>query len=405
MRTLMGRWLLAAAVALFVQLSESANAQGRFAPELQVGDEVITRYQIDQRERFLTLLGASGNVRRHAREQLINETVQRIAAQEAGVRVTPAQVDADMEEFAARVNLLVEDVMAILEEAGIERESFRAFIEAGVAWRQLVRSQFGESVRASISDRQIRRALATTGTEGGTRVLVSEIILPAGDSKTAIASRKRAVRIAALQDENEFAAAARSYSIAASANRGGEVDWQALDALPEIIGDTVAALEIGKISRPLDYEGNIAIFLLRDMESVQEGTNEALLVDYALLRLEGGADEAAEIARAVDECDDLYRVARDLPKDRLIREAVPTAALPADVRSAVANLDDNEISTALVRDGNVVVLMLCERRPTLKSNIDFDIVGGRLLNQRLNNTAAHYLAELRASTNVIDLTN
>lgn len=401
----MGRWLLAAAVALSVQLSDSASAQGRFAPELQVGDQVITRYQIDQRERFLTLLGASGNVRRHAREQLINETVQRIAAQEAGVRVTPAQVDADMEDFASRVNLLVEDVMAILEEAGIERESFRAFIEAGVAWRQLVRSQFGESVRASISDRQIRRALATTGTEGGIRVLVSEIILPAGDPNTAIASRKRAVRIAALQDEGEFAAAARSYSIGASANRGGEVDWQALDALPESIGNTISALEVGKISSPMDYEGNIAIFLLRDMERVQEGTKEALLVDYALLRLEGGAGEAAEIAKAVDECDDLYRVARDLPEDWLIREAVPTSELPADVRAAVAILDDNEISTALVRDGSVVVLMLCERRPTLKSNIDFDIAGGRILNQRLNNTAAHYLAELRASTNVIDLTN
>ncbi len=402
MRALMGRWLLAAAVALCAQLPVLAEAQGRFAPELQVGDQVITRYQIDQRERFLTLLGASGDVRRHAREQLINETVQRLAAQEAGVSVAAAQVDADMEEFAERVDLLLEDVLSIIEEAGIERESFRAFIEAGVAWRQLVRNQFGESVRASISDRQIRRTLATTGTEGGTRVLVSEIILPAGDPNTAIASRGRAARIAALQGEDEFAAAARSYSMGASADRGGEVDWQALDALPEDIGNIVSGLEVGEISSPMEHEGNIAVFLLRDIERVREGTHEALLVDYALLLPEGGA---AEIAKAVDECGDLYRIARDLPADRLVREAVPSAELPADVRAAVADLDDNEISTELVRDGNAALLMLCERRPALKSNIDFDIVGGRLLNLRLSNAAAHYLAELRASTNVIDLTN
>ena len=135
--------MLAAVVALSVHLPVSVEAQGRFAPELQVGDQVITRYQIDQRERFLALLGANGDVRRRAREQLINETVQRIAAQASGVSVAPVQVDAGMEEFAARGNLQVEEVMAILEDSGIERESFRAFIEAGVAWRELVRNQFG----------------------------------------------------------------------------------------------------------------------------------------------------------------------------------------------------------------------------------------------------------------------
>ena len=400
----MGRWLLAAIVALSAQLPVSAEAQGRFSPELQVGDQVITRYQIDQRERFLALLGASGDVRRRAREQLINETVQRIAAQDAGIGAAPEEVDAGMEEFAARGNLQVEEVMAILEESGIERESFRAFIEAGVAWRQLVRSRFGPSVRASIPDHQIRRTLATTGTEGGIRVLVSEIILPARDPNTAAASRERAVRLAALRDEDEFAAAARRYSIGASADRGGEIGWEALDTLPEGIRDTVAGLDVGETSSPMDYGGNVAIFLLRDIERVQEGTNEALLIDYALLRPEGGASEAA-VAKAVDDCGDLYGVARSLPEGRLIREVVPSAELPADVRAAVTTLDVNESSVELMRDGNAVLLMLCERRPALKSNIDFDIVGGRLLNLRLSNTAAHYLAELRASTNVIDLTN
>ncbi|MXY34618.1 MAG: peptidylprolyl isomerase [Boseongicola sp. SB0664_bin_43] len=295
--------------------------------------------------------------------------------------------------------------MAILEESGIERESFRAFIEAGVAWRQLVRNQFGPSVRASILDHQIRRTLATTGTEGGMRVLVSEIVLPARDPNTAVASRERAVRIAALQDEDEFAAAARRYSIAASADRGGEVGWESLDALPDGISDTVAGLEVGEVSNPIEYEGNIAILLLRDIERVQEGTKEALLIDYALLRLEGGVAEAAEVAKEVDDCGDLYRFARNLPEDRLIRDVVPSPELPADVRAAVAVLDVNESSTELTRNGNAVLLMLCERRPALKSNIDFDIVGGQILNLRLSNTAAHYLAELRASTNVIDLTN
>ncbi len=404
MRTVTGRCLLAAFAALLAHAPASAEAQGRFAPELQVGDQVITRYQIEQRGRFLALLGARGDVRRRAREQLINETVQRIAAQDAGVRVTQEEVDAGMAEFAARGDLRVEDVIAILEESGIEPESFRAFIEAGAAWRRLVRNQFGASVRASIPDRQIQRTLASTGTESGVRVLVSEIILPATDPNTAIASRERGARVAALDSEDEFAAAARIYSIGASADRGGEIDWEALDALPEGIGDIVAGLEVGEISSPVDYEGNIAIFLLRDIERIEEDARKALLVDYALLGLKEGAG-AADIAKAVDECGDLYAVARDVPGSRLVREAVPSGELPADVRAAVADLDENEISTELLRDGNPALLMLCERRPDVKSDIDLDLIAGRLLNLRLGNTAAHYLAELRASTNVIDLAN
>ena len=49
--------------------------------------------------------------------------------------------------------------------------------------------------------------------------------------------------------------------------------------------------------------------------------------------------------------------------------------------------------------------MLCERKPGLESTVDADIIANRLLNVRLSATAQHYLSELRAATDVIDLTN
>ena len=67
------------------------------------------------------------------------------------------------------------------------------------------------------------------------------------------------------------------------------------------------------------------------------------------------------------------------------------------------NLDDGEATTALTRGGAATVLMLCERKAALESTVDADIVGNRLLNVRLGTKAAHYLAELRANTDVIDL--
>jgi peptidyl-prolyl cis-trans isomerase SurA len=400
----MVRFVFLIAVLLMSFGSERGIAQNLFAPELQVGDRVVTRYQIDQRSRLLSLLGAPGDTRTFAREQLINEAVQLSAAERAEIEVSPEQIESGMAEFAARGNLEIEQVMQILTRAGVAPETFRDFILAGVAWREVVQSQFSEEVRATIPPSLVSRTLAKTGTDGGTRVLVSEILLPTADPETALASRQRAAEISALPGEDAFAAAARRYSVANSRNRGGELNWTALDSLPENIRGVIGALAPGQISRPIEIENAVAVFLLRELEQVQAGTEETILVDYALFIAESPT-EAAVVAASVDVCDDLYGAAKGLPEDRLIRTSAPTAQLPGDIRAEIANLDENETSLALTRGAQATVLMLCERKPGAENTVDLDIIGNRLLNTRLTTTALHYLTELRATTTVIDLTN
>ena len=401
----MVRSLCLIATLLLATIPARLDAQGRFAPVLQVGDRVVTAYQIDQRTRFLTLLGARGDIQRTAREQLINEAIQLSAVEDAELSVPPEQVEAGMAEFAARGNLSVEQIMEILGRAGIQPETFRDFILAGVAWRELVRTQFTEDARASLPADLIRRTLAQTGTEGGTRVLVSEILLPKSDPETALASRSRAADIAGTTGEEAFAAAARRYSVAQSAGNGGELDWADLDALPPEVRAVISGLAPGQTSRPVELETAVAVFYLRDIEQVRAGTEETLLIDYALFTVDGGLAEATRVAGDVDVCEDLFGAAFGLPEDRLLRETRTPAEIPADIRTELSNLDDNETSTALTRGGNATVLMLCERKPGQENTVDLNIIGTRLLNTRLNATALHYLTELRASTIVIDLTN
>ena len=238
------------------------------------------------------------------------------------------------------------------------------------------------------------------------RVLISEILLPVTTPETALASRERAASLSAsLTNETAFATAARQFSIASSAARGGEIAWVALDSLPEEIRGVIGAMVPGQISRPIEFGNTVGIFLMRDLERVPAGTPETLSVDYALFIATGGPTEARRIAAEIDVCDDLYGIAKDLPENRLIRETQAAASLPADIRAALASLDEGEATTDLTRSGNATVLMLCERKPALESTVDADIIANRLLNARLGTAAAHYLSELRASTDVVDLTN
>ena len=381
-----------------------AEAQSLYSPVLQVGDRVVTRYQIEQRATFLTLLGAPGDTRELAREQLINEAIQLDAARAQGIEPPPEMIEQGITEFASRANLTAEQFLDITQSRGISPATVRDFFTAGVAWRETIRARFGDELRATVQPDDIRRTLARTGTEGGLRVLISEVILPIGSPETVRASQTRAQEIAALQTEADFAAAARRYSDASTAARGGELNWFAIETLPEPVQNAVRNMQPGQISRPVTLDNGIGVFLLRDRETVPAGTPETLSVDYALFLVPEGAAEAQAVAGRVDVCDDLYGEAKGLPETRLVRETKPVGQLPGDIRAAVAELDANETTTALKRGDTATVLMLCERKPALESTVDFEIIGNRILNVRLGTRAAHYLAELRANTDVVDLT-
>ncbi|MEM9972400.1 MAG: peptidylprolyl isomerase [Pseudomonadota bacterium] len=295
--------------------------------------------------------------------------------------------------------------MDITQRRGISPATIRDFFTAGVAWRSTVRARFGEQLRTSVDQEDARRGLALNGTDGGTRVLLSEIILPAATPESERASMSRAETLSLLTEEDEFAAAARRFSVAPTSSRGGQVAWVDIDSLPDAVRPVIQSLQPGAVSRPIKLIESIGVFLLRDIEQIAAGTPESLEVDYALFVVGGGPSAAAEVAGRVDVCDDLYGIAKGLPEERLIRETRPAANLAPDIRAALARLDEGEISTEVTRGGNATVLMLCERSPDAENTVDLEIAGNRILNARLGTAAAHYLAQLRAETDILDLTS
>lgn len=390
-------------IALIVSVS-SLHAQNRFRPVIQADDSIITEYQLTQRTRFLSLLGAPGDPRAVARDQLINEAIQINAARRTDDLPNDAQIAAGLEEFAGRANMSAEQFVTALGQEGVDAQTFRDFITAGVAWRSHVQSSFRDDAR-NISDDVINRTLASTGTDGGLRVLISEILLPATSAETKLASLARAAEISATTGIEDFATAARLYSVSASRARGGELNWVAADSLPDSVRTVINGLNPGQVSQPVDLENSIGVFLLRDAERVAQGSPETLSIDYALFTVPKGPAEAARIAAQLDTCDDLYGQAKDLSEDRLIRISQPITNLATDIRAQISTLDVNETSTAIVRNNMSTVLMLCARQQALESTVDFELVGVRMFNQRLGTIAVDYLADLRANAYVADLAN
>lgn len=370
-----------------------------FAPRLLVGESVITRFEFEQRRRFLELLGAQGDLDEMAENALIEDRLRMLDASRVDLKPSPEAIRAGMEEFAARAGLTAEEFVAALEENGVAAQTFRDFVAAGVIWRDIVRGRFSGSV-GSVSEAEIDRALSVDAQKGPLmRAEIAEIVLPS--TRTKLAQELADT----VRGEAAFAAAAREHSIADSAENGGLVGWVPAGNLPQAVVAQLSGLGVGAVSQPVRVAEGIAVYQLRGLEQHDAVTPGLTEVDYAMFLIPGARTpealaEGLRIRAQVDACDDLYAVARGLPPERLIREKVARPALPADVAAELAKLDPGESSLALVRGGYTALLMLCSQRVASAIPADRDAVRERIMNERLSAMAEIYLAKLRANTHI-----
>ncbi|MDJ0629870.1 MAG: SurA N-terminal domain-containing protein [Rhodobacter sp.] len=392
--------LLAAVIA--VSAPPAAFAQDNpFAPVVRVNDRVVTQYEVNQRILFLELLRAPGNIQEEALDRLIEERLQLQAADQFGVTVSDEQIEAGIDEFAGRADLTGEQFLELLGRGGVDPETMRDFVRAGVAWRNIVQGRFGP--RAQVGEAEIDRALELASSTGGARVLISEIFLPANTPAAQAAAQRRAAEISQITTIPAFAAAARRYSAAPSRGRGGRQDWIPVGNLPPAVRAQVLTLAPGEVTDPIPVPNAIALFQLRAIEETGAAGAEAISIEFARFfipggRTEGTLAEARKIAAEVDTCDDLYGVAKGLPEERLLRDVLPVEEISGDIAVELAKLDEGEVSTALTTgDGQALVfLMLCGRTLAISEDVDREVVRQNLINQRLQSYAQGYLSELRA---------
>ncbi len=398
--------LTLALLVLAPPLAQPTVAQGLFSPAVRVNGDVITRYELEQRARFLELLNAPGDPEEMARQTLIEDRLKKQEVSQFGIQPSPDEVAAGMEEFAQRANLTREQFVAALEDNGVSSQTFRDFTEVGLAWREYVRGRFLGQARPS--EDEIDQAIGRGGSSGGLRVLLSEIIIPVSPD-TANAVSVEAQRISGLTSFAAFSEEATKFSAAPSRENGGRIDWIALNSLPASIQSIVLGLAPGEVTEPIGLEGAVALFQLRDIRESELPSPTYSAIEYAAYYLPGGRSPetlsaAAAVAGRVDVCDDLYGVAFGQPPEVLDRQSLPPGDVPRDIAVELAKLDDHEISTTLTRNNGqtLVFLMLCGRTQELSDDTSRIDVANSLTQRRLNELADSYLQQLQANAVIVD---
>ena len=380
-----------------------AQAQSAFSPVITVNDRVITAFEIDQRAKLLELFRTPGNPAQLAREQLIEDRLKQQAIDASTIRLSQEDLALEVEAFAGRANLTLDQFVAILNQNGVEKSTLEEFVRMGITWRNYIRATFRSQAR--ISDAEVDRAIAQTGDAStGIEVLLSEIIIPAPPPRAAQAMAQ-AERISQIRSFGAFEAQARQVSALPSRVRGGRLNWLPLSNYPPALRSIILDLSPGEVTAPLPITNGVALFQMRDVREVPQPDPVPTSIEYAAYYIGGGESSlqaAQDIALRVDACDDLYGIARNQPAEVLERDSLPLAEIPQDVAIELAKLDPGEVSYNLMRAGGEtrVFLMLCNRSFAEGDVVDRDALRNQLRSQRLANLADSLLEDLKAAATI-----
>lgn len=395
-----------------------ASAQNPFEPVLYINDKAITRYEVDQRQRFMRLLGSADIDRQGAEEALVEDRLRAFAAEQMGIEPTEEGLQAGLDEFASRANMNSAEFTAALERAGVEYQVFRDFVQAGVVWRGVIRQRFIPQI--NVSDAEVEQALKREiETPIVNRVLLSELIIPAPEGREDQAMQLGNSIAASNPSEAQFAEAARQYSASDSAEAGGRLSWVDVDNLPPALRSVILNLQPGQTTQPLQVPGAVVLFRLRDSQgSLRPGAREQVL-DYMTLRL-ASASDANSLAARTRSCDDLYVQTGSEVSAQINRQTASQGAIPTLIATQLASLDEDE-AAVLNYGGGAELVMLCSRQPALLADQDENVattaeepdgveaavpnpsgiptreaVREQIFNRKANEMANAYLQELRA---------
>ena len=378
--------------------SSPAKAEGdMFTPAVTVNGSVITKYELAQRLAFLQVLQQTGDLEKRAMDDLIADRLQMDAAKSFGVTIGGEEVNAGMAEFASRANLSVEDFIKAIAEGGVEPQSFRDFVKAGLVWRAVMRAKFGGRIR--VTDAEIDNRIAQGGASGGNlRALLAELVLP-DDGKSDVMALAVKIRTN-MKTPTDFSNAARIFSKGKTAADGGVLGWIDTTTLPPVVATALTGLKAGEITAPVALQGAVAIYLVRDQSQAAGDAKGAAQVDYAVFQPAAGQDLAKVQGEATD-CAGLDVAARGLPERSLQRQTVAESAAPGALRGVLAGLDAGESAIVAGAGGANQLVMLCARIPQSQVPASRDDVRTAMVNEKLALFATAYLQELRAQAIIV----
>ncbi|WP_407275199.1 peptidylprolyl isomerase [Halothiobacillus sp. DCM-1] len=239
-------------------------------------------------------------------DRMITESVELQRADQLGIRVSDAELDAALDGIAQRNGLSINGLQAAVQQRGETWDQYRNEIRKQIVLEELKKREVYE--RVEISDRDIDDYLKQydANQAGNTteyhvaQILISVPENASPDQVTAAKARADAA-LAALKAGEPFEKVSAERSDAPNAVQGGDLGWRDAARIPSLFMTAIESLKPGQFSGLIRSPNGFHIVKLLDERQEQAKQSAVTEYDAEHVLIAVNAQRNAEAAKALAE--------------------------------------------------------------------------------------------------------
>ncbi|MBL4659040.1 MAG: peptidylprolyl isomerase [Alcanivoracaceae bacterium] len=352
---------------LFIQ-NFAVLAQDELLDEIVavVEDGVILRSELDRAVNNIvqqfkvrgTQLPPKSILDKQVLERLIGQELQIQKADQAGVRVSEADIDTALSQVAAQNQLSLQQMQMAIENDGMSFAEFRNDMRKELKSEKIRNGLANQNVK--VSENEIDLFLADNElSQSEVRLGHILIALDANAATDTVAIAKTKVNniYQELENGSDFAELATKHSAGQKALEGGDLGWRPSNELPTLFSDQIKAMKAGEYTHPVRSASGYHIIKLTDIRKqtnkliTQYHARHIVIMNSELVTPAQGMELINEINSRLQADEDFAKLAEEESDD------VNSAALGGDLGwfqinefgqrfgDVVRALDDDEVSS------------------------------------------------------------
>lgn len=392
--------------------THSARAENNlFSIAAVVNDAVITRYDVENRIRFIkATAGIGGTVESlypRVIRSIIDEQLQIQEAQRNNINVEQSEIAEAIATLEKEKNRPAGSLKAFLQSKNVDIATLESQVRAQIGWSKLLQRQVVPELR--VSDAEIEREMEHDSQQKRQvkEVKLASIILPVKRKEEDAAMHELGIKaVDMLQSGVELGKVAQQLKIPGKAII--PPTWVPLKQLSPNIGKAVSTMETGDISAPLPTPIGYQIILLKENRVSDHSAHAEVVFKEINLNLDADAQKA--------EVDILMNIAWGIRKHsgncgvKTIAGSADLDELNFDVNHVRTNLSElspqilplvrglkvGEVSEPFATPDGIKLLKLCEKTDNLATEKpDTEPFMRKLKEEKFKMNALKYMRDLR----------
>ena len=389
---------------LITNFNENLKSQDIQAIAVIVNDEVISRYDVNQRVRLILVTSGipatEENVKKieeQAIKALIDEKIQIQEAIKLEVPDSPDEINLMLDNIARGNQTTAEGILESITSQGVNSETLLNQIKSELLWNKIVRGRFGSYI--NISDEEVNIIYdRTIQNINNSQYDISEIFIGFEDESEEKEAKELTERLTEqLKNEIAFEPVAQQFSQAPSSGQGGFIGWVSEGQLDPDIISNIKNLEIGSVSNPIKTVNGYYIIKLNGKS--EEGGKNPMKNQYDLISVSFNIEDkimAQDFSDNFISCKRLDGLLENYNQKevnvigkRLLQE------LPQELHKELLEKNAGNTLSPRFSEENIDIILICDRKDDIGIQVNRDVIEDNIYSQKMGMMSRRHLRDLR----------